>query len=61
MSNKELVTDLLSRLPENVSLHDIATEIQFIAGVREGLAQLDRGEGEPIEAVEKMIATWTTR
>ena len=58
MSNKELVSDLLSRLPDDVSLQQIAREVQFVAGVREGLAQLDRGEG--IE-IEKLIASWTTK
>jgi predicted transcriptional regulator len=61
MSNKEVVSDLLSRLPQDVSLQRIAREIEFIAGVREGLAQLDRGEGVPIEQVEKMIDSWTTK
>jgi len=61
MSNKQFVADLLARLPEDVSLQDIAQEIQFIAGVREGLGQLDRDEGVPIGAVEKMIASWTTK
>ena len=51
MSNKQIVEDLLQRLPESASLHDIAREIEFVAGVREGLAELDRGERIPIEAV----------
>ena len=61
MSNKEVVSDLLARLPQDVSLQQIAREIEFIAGVREGLDQLDRGEGVPIEQVEKMIESWTTK
>lgn len=61
MSNKEVVSDLLSRLPQDVSLQQIAREIEFIAGVREGLDQLDRGEGVPIDQVEKMIESWTTK
>jgi len=61
VSNKQLVSYLLERLPDNVSLHDIAKEIEFISGVREGLDQLDRGEGIPVEDVEKMIASWTTK
>lgn len=60
MSNKELVTDLLARLPDDVSLQDIAREVEFVAGVREGLDQLDRGEGVDIDQVEKMIESWTT-
>lgn len=61
MSNKQLVSNLLERLPDNVSLHDIAKEIEFISGVREGLDQLDRGDGIPVEDVERMIASWTTK
>ena len=51
MSNKQIVEDLLQRLPESASLHDIAREIEFVAGVREGLAELDRGERIPLEDV----------
>lgn len=61
MSNKEVVSDLLTRLPDDVSLQQIAREVEFVAGVREGLAQLDRGEGVEIEKVEKLIDSWTTR
>ncbi len=61
MSNKDLVSDLLTRLPDDVSLQQIAREVEFVAGVREGLGQLDRGEGVDIEKVEKMIESWTTK
>jgi hypothetical protein len=61
VSNKQLVSNLLQRLPDDVSLQDIAKEIEFVSGVREGLDQLDRGEGVPLAEVEKMIASWTTK
>ncbi len=61
MSNKEIVIDLVRRLPESASLQDIAREIEFIAGVREGLEQLDRGEGVPIEDVEKLMPSWLSK
>jgi hypothetical protein len=61
MSNKEVVTHLLSRLPDDVSLERIAQEIEFIAGVREGLDQLARNEGVPVATVEQMIASWSTK
>ena len=61
MSNKEVVAHLLTRLPESVSLEQIAREIEFIAGVREGLDELDRGEGVGVAEVEKMIASWNTK
>lgn len=58
MSNKQIVQDLLQRIPEGASLHDIAREIEFVDGVRKGLAELDRGEGIPIEQVERELPTW---
>ena len=61
MSNKEVVAHLLTRLPENVSLEQIAREIEFIAGVREGLDQLGRNEGVPVSRVEEMTASWPTK
>ena len=61
MSNKEIAIDLVRRLPEETSLKDIAREIEFVAAVREGFDQLDRGEGVPIEEVEKMVPSWLTK
>ena len=61
MSNKEVVAHLLTRLPDDVSLERIAREIEFIAGVREGLDELERGEGVGIEEVERLVASWTSK
>lgn len=61
MSSKEIVLDLVDRLPEEVSLLEIAREIEFIAGVREGFAELDRGEGVPLEEVERQLPTWISK
>ncbi len=61
MSNREIVEDLLQRIPENASLHDIAQQIEFIAAVRQGLVELDRGESIPIEEVERELPSWIIR
>jgi predicted transcriptional regulator len=61
MSNKEIVKDLVQRLPENTSLHEIAREIEFVAGVREALAELDRGEGVPLAEVKRRLPTWVAK
>ena len=61
MSNRDIAIDLIQKLPENASLHDIAREIEFIAGVREGFAQLERGEGVPAEEVRSLIPSWIAR
>jgi predicted transcriptional regulator len=58
MTSKEIVEDLLQRIPEGASLHDIAREIEFIAAVRQGLDELDRGESIPLEEVERELPSW---
>jgi predicted transcriptional regulator len=58
MSNRDIVEDLLQRLPEDASLHEIAQQLEFIAAVRQGLSELDRGEGIPIEEVERELPSW---
>lgn len=58
MTNKQIVEDLLERIPDGASLHDIAREIEFVAAVRQGLEELDRNEGIPIEDVERELPSW---
>ena len=58
MTSKQIVEDLLQQIPENTSLHEIAEKIEFIAAVRQGLAELDRGERIPIDEVERELPSW---
>jgi hypothetical protein len=58
MSNRELVIEVVTRLPENTPLTEIAREIEFIAGVQEGRVQARRGEGLPAEEVRKLLHQW---
>jgi predicted transcriptional regulator len=61
MSNREIAIDLIRKLPEDASLQDIARGIEFIAGVREGLEQTNRGEGVPAEEVRQMVPSWLAK
>jgi hypothetical protein len=58
MTNKEIVQDLLRRIPDDASLQDIARELEFIAAVRKGLSELDNGDSVSIEEVEKELPSW---
>ncbi len=60
MSDKEAVIELLKRLPSEVSLREILREIEFIAAVKEGLDEIDQGQGVSIDAVEQMMEAWIT-
>ena len=60
MSSKEIVKELLEKLPEEASLADIAQEIEFVAGIREGVAELDRGESLTAEQLRERLHSWTS-
>ena len=61
MSQKEIVLDVISELPDEVSLEQIAEKIEFLAAIQKGMDQLDRGEGIPHEEVKRQLATWRLR
>lgn len=61
MSNRELVIDLVKKLPEDMPLTDIAREIEFVAGVKEAIAEADRGEWVSAEEARQLIKAWTSK
>lgn len=61
MSDREAVIELIKRLPPNVSFYEIVREIELIAAIKEGLAEIDQGKGISIDVVEKMLDSWTTK
>lgn len=50
-------TRVAERSPEEIE-QEAAREREFVAGVCEGFAQLDRGEGVPLEEVERLLPSW---
>jgi len=58
MSSKEIAIEVISRLPDEASLWELAQELEFVAGIREGAAQLDRGEHFTAEQILKRIPKW---
>ena len=60
MSGKEIVKELLEKLPEEASLADIAQEIEFVAGIREGAAELDQGESLNAGQLRERLRSWTS-
>jgi predicted transcriptional regulator len=61
MSDKQLVVELLNRLPADAKLQDIGREIEFLAAIREGEEQADRGEVVPHEQVKREFASWISK
>ena len=58
MSNRQIVIDLLSKLPEDAPLEEIAREIEFLAGICTARDQARRREGIPAEDARKLIDAW---
>ena len=58
MNDKQLVLELLKRLPANVSLRKIAKEIRLLAAIREGKEQADQGQVISHEKIKREFATW---
>jgi len=61
MSSRELVIDLVNKLPEDVSLAEIAREIELLAGIQTAREQARRGEGIPAEDARKMVDSWASK
>ena len=51
MSDKELALDSIRRLPADAGLDTIAERLEFLAAIRKGSEQIERGETVPHEEV----------
>ena len=56
MTTKEIAIRNIQELPEDATWEDIQERINFVAGVRKGLRELDEGKGIPHELVIGAIA-----
>ena len=60
MTTKETAIRSIEQLPEDASWEDIQERINFVAGVRKGLKELDEGRGIPHDRVKEEFAEWLT-
>jgi len=58
MTDKQIVMDALSGLPEDVSLEGIIEELRIIAAVRRGRADIAAGRFKTQEEVKQLVASW---
>lgn len=58
MTDKQAVIDALQRLPENASLDEITQELQLMAAVRRGRADIAAGHTKSHEEVKELLASW---
>ena len=58
MSAKEILLEAAEKLPPDATLSDAIYKLEFRQAVQQGMNELDRGEGVPIEEVKAQIAQW---
>jgi predicted transcriptional regulator len=61
MSDKELALDSIRRLPEDARLDTIAERLEFLAAIRKGSDEIERGETVPHEEVKRQLAAWLSK
>ena len=56
-----MVMELVSKLPENTPLEEIAREIELLAGINKGREEARKGEGIPAEEGRKLVNSWASQ
>lgn len=61
MTAKAVAIEAIQKLPDESTFDEIRERIEFIAGVRKGLDEIERGEVVSLDEVEKKIEKWATK
>jgi predicted transcriptional regulator len=61
VSAKMMVLEAIQKLPDESTFAEIRERVEFIAGVRKGLDEIERGEVVALDEVEKKIDKWATK
>ncbi|MEK7684171.1 MAG: hypothetical protein AAB466_01975 [Verrucomicrobiota bacterium] len=61
MSSREMVIELVTKLPEDTPLAEIAREIELLAGIQTAREQARRSEGLPAEDARKLVDAWASK
>ena len=60
MISKQAVIDAIHRLPENASLGEIAEELQIMAAIRRGRADVSAGRTKTHQESEQLLESWAS-
>ena len=60
MTDKQAVIDAIHRLPENASLDEIAEELQIMAAIRRGRADVSAGRTKTHTEAEQLLESWAS-
>ncbi len=58
MTIKEIALQTIHQLPEDATWEDVQERINFVAGVRKGLCELNEGKGISHQKVKEEFREW---
>ena len=58
MTTKQMAIHTLEALPDDATWEDVWERLNFVAGIRKGLRELDDGKGVPHALVREEFAQW---
>ena len=58
MKDKQVAIETISRLPDDASMEEIAEELQIMAAIRKGKADVKAGRVKSHAQVEKLVEAW---
>jgi hypothetical protein len=61
VSNRETVIEFVRNLPEEMSLAEIAREIELLAGIQTAREEARRRQGIPAEDARKIVDAWVSK
>jgi hypothetical protein len=61
MSNRQIVIELVTRLPEDTPLKEIARQIDLLSGIEAARQQAREGRGIPAEDARKLVDEWAAQ
>jgi predicted transcriptional regulator len=48
-------------MPDDTSLQDLAYELEFMAAVQQGVAEIENGQCVTVEEIERDLIAWLTK
>jgi len=61
MKDKQVAIQTINKLPEDTSMEEIAEELQIMAAIRKGKADVNAGRVKSHAQVEKLFETWISK
>jgi hypothetical protein len=61
MSSREMVIELVTKLPEDTPLAEIAREIELLAGIQTARKQASRNEGILAQDARQLVDEWASK